>query len=54
MIRKRAKALAAVFFLLLIGGCETLKGTAEGMKRDASNGMAHLNRIDDWMRENLW
>ncbi len=45
-----------VLFILLIfvAGCETIKGaftgTAEGMQKDWSA----AQKLDGWMRENLW
>jgi predicted small secreted protein len=36
--------------LILFTGCETIKGAAEGAKKD----WQALEKADDWMRKNLW
>lgn len=54
MSKKCAAAIVLLGFLILIGGCETVKGTfagaANGMKRD----WQALQGADAWMREILW
>ena len=48
---KKGFALFILFaFLILISGCETVKGACEGAKRDWES----AKKIDDWMQKNLW
>ena len=48
----RSKWIFIGLFLLscILSGCETVKGAADGMKKDIDN----LEPVDDWIQENLW
>jgi len=37
-------------FLMLLSGCETFKGAADGFYRDWQN----AKKVDDWLQEHLW
>ena len=37
-------------FLILISGCETMKGAFEGAKKDWDS----AKKADQWLRKNLW
>ncbi len=54
MTKKYAMLLVLFVFLVLIAGCETVKGgiigAAEGFQRDWKN----FEKTDAWMRKNLW
>ena len=50
MIKKGFLVLLAGIFLLLASGCETVKGAADGAKKDLKN----AKTTDQWMRDNLW
>ena len=50
MAKKYAMLLALFVFLVLIAGCETAKGAAQGFQKDWKS----LEKVDDWMRDNLW
>lgn len=50
MIRKAALFFVLSVFLILIGGCETIKGAFEGAKKD----WQAAQRVDDWIQDNLW
>ena len=46
-----ALAICGLYLLLVVlSGCETVKGAAEGFCRDWQN----AKKVDDWMRKNLW
>ena len=52
MAKKLRRALMAVCLLniLVICGCETAKGAAQGFTKDWKN----AEKVDAWMRKNLW
>ena len=50
IMRKKVWFLLVSLALLLVYGCGTLQGTAEGMKKDWES----AKKIDDWMRKNMW
>jgi len=50
MPKKKAWFLFFLALLFFIYGCNTLSGTAEGMKKD----WEAARKIDDWMRKNMW
>ena len=48
---KKGLALFILFaFIVLVGGCETVKGAFEGAKKDWQS----AKKIDDWMKKNMW
>lgn len=58
MTKKYAMLLVLFVFLVLIAGCETVKGTVKGLAAGATEGAKKdwqtLQKTDAWMRENLW
>jgi predicted small secreted protein len=50
MIRKRAALFILLIFIIMLSGCETMKGAAGGAKKD----FQALKKADQWMRDNLW
>lgn len=57
MIKKATLFFVLSAFLILIGGCETIKGAFEGAKRDwesATGRGTALKNADEWMQKNLW
>jgi hypothetical protein len=55
---KKSFVLFLLGCLLCLGGCETCKGfiggAAEGTSQGVKKDWATLNRMDAWMRENMW
>ncbi len=49
-MKKCLAFFALLIFMTLIIGCETVKGAAEGAKKDWAN----LGKADAWLRKNLW
>ena len=51
-MRFRSALAICVLYLLLIvlSGCETVKGAAQGFTRDWQN----AEKVDKWLRKNLW
>jgi len=50
-------ALVSISLVFFCSGCETIKGAAEGAGRDIKNlaGAGDtLDKVDKWMRENMW
>ncbi|MGD9014543.1 MAG: hypothetical protein PVI33_00745 [Candidatus Omnitrophota bacterium] len=46
-----ALSICGLYLLLIVlSGCETFKGAADGFYRDWQN----AKKVDDWMREHLW
>jgi len=47
-----SKMLIIVLFglMVLLQGCNTLKGARDGFKKD----WTELNAADGWLKENLW
>ncbi len=54
MIKKCATFFVLSIFLILISGCETIKGAFTGVTDGAKKDWEAAKRIDDWMRKNLW
>ncbi len=60
-MRKSALIFVLVVFAILISGCETAKGAAQGAQLDfqtAKRGTMKcwqvLKSADDWMQRNMW
>ena len=52
---KKGNALFILFiFLVLISGCETIKGAFTGAGDGARKDWEAAKKVDDWMRKNLW
>ncbi|MDD5431647.1 MAG: hypothetical protein PHO70_01495 [Candidatus Omnitrophica bacterium] len=58
---KRLLFLVSFVFVSLLAGCETSKGvavgvagTAVGAVEDTKNTYSFLERVDNWMRKNMW
>lgn len=54
MIKKGIIFLIVCAFLILIAGCETIRGAFKGAWEGAKKDWAAFEGADDWMRENLW
>lgn len=54
MIKKGAILFVLSVFLILIGGCETIKGALKGATEGAKRDWESAKKIDSWIRENLW
>ena len=60
MVHLRTVVLSVfvVCMFSMLGGCKTAtnltKGTAESLKQDTVDTWNAAERIDKWMRENLW
>lgn len=54
-MKKKGVIFFILFILLvLIGGCETIKGAFTGATDGARKDWEQARKIDDWMRKNLW
>jgi len=52
---KKGAALFILFvFLILMAGCETLKGTFQGAAEGAKKDWQTACKADQWIRDNLW
>lgn len=54
-----ALAICGLYLVLIVlSGCETIKGTArggaDGFSKDWQNTKENIKEADDWIRENLW
>ena len=48
---RSALAICVVCLLLIVlSGCETVKGAAQGLSKDWQT----AKKADNWLRENLW
>ena len=58
MIKKRVMPSVLFLFLLLMAGCETVKGTVQGAAQGAAQGVKKdwqtALKTDQWIRDNLW
>ena len=54
MSLKKFLLLCLAFIAMSASGCETIKGTAGGMKKDFQGVNLHLQDADNWIKENLW
>jgi len=54
MIKKGTACFILSLFLILISGCETLKGGVQGATGGAKKDWEAAKRADEWMRKNLW
>jgi predicted small secreted protein len=50
MNKKRSALFILSILLILMAGCETVKGAFEGAKKDWQTAL----KADEWIRENLW
>lgn len=54
-MRKRSFMLFILsVILLLLSGCATIKGAWKGATEGAKEDWEDAQKIDEWMRENLW
>lgn len=52
---KKCLALIGVFaYIILVSGCGTIKGAAEGAAVGAKEDWEALKNADQWFRDNLW
>ena len=52
---RMALGLCGLFILLiLLSGCETVKGTLSGGAEGLSQDWQNAQKIDGWIKENLW
>ena len=50
-----ALAICGLFLLVIFSsGCETFKGAAEGFSLDWQSAKENVQKMDSWIRENLW
>jgi predicted small secreted protein len=54
MIKKGIIFLAVCVFLILIAGCETIRGAFKGACEGAKKDWTAFKNVDAWMREHLW
>ena len=54
MIKRTAIFFILSIFLILIGGCETIKGAFSGAADGAKKDWKAAKQADQWMRDNLW
>jgi predicted small secreted protein len=47
---KRSLLVAVLIGVVLLAGCQTLKGAGEGAKKDLEG----AQQVDGWLRDNLW
>jgi len=50
MTRKVVMLFILLAFVISLGGCHTVKGAAEGAKQDYKD----AQKVDAWLRDNLW
>ena len=53
--------LTLILTVVMLCGCSTIEGTANGMKKDAESVYNYMNKedgwmkkTDNWMQEHLW
>lgn len=52
---KRALANFVLFaFIVLLLGCETIKGAGQGAVEGAKKDWQALKKADDWLKKNAW
>ncbi len=51
---KRSLLVAALVSVLFLAGCETLKGAAKGTTEGAKKDLENAQKVDGWLRDNLW
>jgi len=51
---KKSILVAALAAVLFLSGCETLKGSAKGACEGAKRDFENAQKIDAWLRDNLW
>ncbi len=54
MLKKSTVFFVLLVFVILISGCETAKGAAQGAVQGFGKDWQSAKKIDDWMRRNLW
>ncbi len=57
MLRKAFSLFIVSSLIIILGGCETLKGAAGGAKKDwvgVQNAWNHAREADAWVQKNLW
>lgn len=53
----RSKVLLAIVFFsvgIFLSGCGTISGAAKGAAEGAKKDWQTANKLDDWIKENLW
>lgn len=51
---KKGIFITVCAFLILIAGCQTIRGAFKEACKGAKRGWASFVNADAWMRENLW
>ena len=54
MIKKGSVLFILFIFLVLISGCETIKGAFTRASNGAKKDWQAAKSVDGWMRKNLW
>jgi predicted small secreted protein len=54
MTKKGLAFFVLLVFIILISGCETIKGAGQGAADGAKKDWQTLKKADAWMRKNLW
>lgn len=54
MIKKCLALMVTSIFVLLVSGCGTIKGAAEGAFSGAKEDWAAAKKADQWFQDNLW
>ena len=40
--------------IVIMSGCETTRGLAQGIAKDTKNTGGVILKVDDWIKKNLW
>ncbi len=54
MIKKGIFISLLLVFIIMLSGCETVKGTVQGAAQGFQKDWQAAKKVDDWMRQNLW
>ena len=54
MFKKGILLFVLFAFIVVIAGCETMKGTAKGAAEGAKKDWQAAIKADEWIKKNLW
>ncbi len=54
MVKKCILIFILFSLVIVISGCETVKGAAKGAAEGFQKDWESAKKVDDWMRKNLW
>ncbi len=54
MIKRKLSLFLLCALTMALCGCETLKGATKGAGEGLQKDWQSAQKIDDWMRKNLW